>query len=69
MYKARIKLVIESEDLLMVYDGKSQYPSAMIDSDSYCHRVETGCIFTPDRESDLLNQFNNETFTQFKDQA
>ena len=41
----------------------------MIDKDSFYRRTETGYLFTPNKELELIQQFNNRTFTQFKDQA
>ena len=62
-------IVNEDKDLVMTLDGKSLYPSAMVDKDSYYPTNETGVLFTPDKETELIQQFNNRTFTQFKDQA
>ena len=58
---------IVDKDLLMAFDGKSLYPSAMVDDESYYPRIETRYLFTPDKE--FLQQLNNRTSTQFKDQA
>ena len=35
-------IVNKNKDLLMVFDGKSSYPSAMADKDSYYPRIDTG---------------------------
>ena len=51
----------------MAFDGKSLYPSAMVDKDSFYPRIETGFLFTPNRETELIQKFRNRT--QFKDQA
>ena len=53
----------------MVFDGKILYPSAMVDSGSFYPRIETGYLSTTDREKDLIQQFNNRTFAQFRDPA
>ena len=54
--------------MLRAFDEKSLYPSAMIDKDSFYPQIETGYLFTPDKE-DFRNPSNNRSFTQFKDQA
>ena len=61
--------VNRNKALLMAFDLKSLYLSANVDKDSYYHRIETGYQFTPNKELELIRQFNNRTFTQFKDQA
>ena len=53
----------------MAFDGKSLYPSAMVDNLSYYPGIETSFLFIPDKEKEFIQQLNNETFTQFKDQA
>ena len=60
---------VQKNDLLMAFDGNSLCPSAMLDSESHCPRNETGYLFIADEEKELIQQFNNRTFTQFKDQA
>ena len=46
---------------------KSLYPSASVDSESCGPRIETEYLFTPDKETELTQQFNNRTFTQSKE--
>ena len=62
-------MVDKDEGLTTAFGGKSLYPSAMVDKESYYPRIKTGDQFTPDEEKDLFQQFNNRTFTQFEDQA
>ena len=52
----------------MAFLGKILYPTAMIDKESY-PRIETGYLFTPDKEKEFFQQFITLTFTQFKYQA
>ena len=51
-------------DFLWDFDAVSLYPSAMSDPQSIYPRRETGYAFTPDMNEDLVNKFNNQTFTQ-----
>ena len=51
-------------DLLWDFDADSLYPSAMSDPESIYPRIETGYAFTPDMNEDVVNKFNNQTFTQ-----
>ena len=53
----------------MALDRKIFYPSALINIDSHYPKIETGHLFTTDKEKDLFQQFINRTFSQFKDQA
>ena len=50
--------------LLWDFDCDSLYPSAMWDKASIYPRRETGCAFTPDMNDELVEKFNNQTFTQ-----
>ena len=63
------KVFVENKDLLMVFDKKSLYPSAMVDDESYYARFEAGYIFTADKEKYFYHQIFHKTFTQFKNQA
>ena len=51
-------------DLFWDFDAVSLYPSAMSDPESIYLRIETGYAFTPDMTEDLVNKYNNQTFTQ-----
>ena len=51
-------------DLLWDFDAVSLYPSAMSDEKSIYPRIETGYAFTADMNEDLVNKFNNQTFTR-----
>ena len=54
-------------DLLWDFDAVSLYPlypSAMSDPESVCQRRETGYAYTPDMKDELVEKFNNQTFTQ-----
>ena len=62
-------IVHKDKDLIRAFDGKSSYPSAMGDKHSFYPRIETGCLFTPNQETEVIQQLNNRTFTQFKDKA
>ena len=50
--------------LLWDLDTVSLYPSAMLDEKSIYPRIEVGYAFTPDMNEDLVNEINNQTFTQ-----
>ena len=52
------------KDFLCDFDAVSLYPSAMSDPESISHRTETSYAFTTDMNEDLVNKFNNQTFTQ-----
>ena len=54
---------IELTDLLWDFDANSLYPSAMRDGKSIYPRIETGYAYTPDMNDELVNKFNNQTFT------
>ena len=51
-------------DLLWAFDCTSLYPSAMWDELSKFPKIETGYAFTPDMNDELVEKFNNQTFTQ-----
>ena len=53
----------------MPFGRKSLYPSASVNKRSCYPVFEMGYFFTPDKEQDFINHFNNRAFTQFKDQA
>ena len=50
--------------LLWAYDCNSLYPSAMWDEFSIFPKIETGYAFTPDMNNEIVEKFNNQTFTQ-----
>ena len=50
--------------LLWGFDAVSLYPSAMWDEKSIYPRIETGYAFTRDIKDELVEKFNNQTFTQ-----
>ena len=50
--------------LLWDFDAVSLYPSAMWDEKSIYPRIETGYAFTRDMNDELVEKFNNQTFTQ-----
>ena len=52
------------KDLLWVFNAVSFYPSAISDEKSIYPRTETGYAFTPDMNAELVEKFNNQTFTQ-----
>ena len=55
---------IELIHLLRDSDAVSLYPSAMWDEKSIYPRIETGYAFTRDMNNELVEKFNNQTFTQ-----
>ena len=55
---------IELIHLLWDFDAVSLYPSAMWDEKSIYPRIETGYAFTRDMNDELVEKFNNQTFTQ-----
>ena len=55
---------IEMIHLLWDFDAVSLYPSAMWDEKSIYPRIETGYAFTRDMNDELVEKFNNQTFTQ-----
>ena len=50
--------------LLWDFDAVSLYPSAMSHPKSIFPRIESGFAFTPDMNDELIEKFNNQTFTQ-----
>ena len=55
---------IELIELLWDFDAVSLYLSAMWDENSIYSRIETGYAFTRDMNDELIEKFNNQTFTQ-----
>ena len=55
---------IELIHLLWDFDAVSLYPSAMWDEKSIYPRIETGYAFTRDMNDELVEKFNNQTFTR-----
>ena len=55
---------IELIHLLWDFDAASLYPSAMWDEKSIYPRIEAGYAFTRDMNDELVEKFNNQTFTQ-----
>ena len=51
-------------DLMRDYDCVSLYPSAMWDSNSIYPKIGTGNGFAEDMNDELVERFNNQTFTQ-----
>ena len=55
---------LELNHLLWDFDAVSLYPSAMWDEKSIYPRIETGYAYTPDMNNEIVEKFNNQTFTQ-----
>ena len=55
---------MELVHLLWDFDAVSLYPSAMWDEKSIYPRIETGYAFTRDMNDELVEKFNNQTFTK-----
>ena len=55
---------IELIHLLWDFDAVSLYPSAMWDEKSIYPRIETGYAYTKDMNDELVEKFNNQTFTR-----
>ena len=55
---------IELIHLLWDFDAVSLYPSAMWDENSFYPRIEIGYAFTRDMNDELVEKFNNQTFTR-----
>ena len=51
-------------DLMWHFDCTSLYPSAMRDSKSIYPRIETGYAFKKDMNDELVEKFDNQSFTQ-----
>ena len=52
---------LNCDDLLMAFDATSLYSSAMYDENSVYPKVETGYAFTPERNDEIVSQFNTKT--------
>ena len=55
---------IELVHLLWDFDAVSLYPSAMWHEKSIYPRIETGYAYTRDMKDELVEKFDNQTFTQ-----
>ena len=55
---------IELAHLLWDFDANSLYPSAMWDENSKYPRIETGYAYTRDMNDELVEKFNNQTFSK-----
>ena len=55
---------IELIEILWDFDAVSLYPSAMWGGKSIYPRIETGYAYTKDMDDELVEKFNNQTFTQ-----
>ena len=55
---------LKIKELLWDFDCVSLYPSAMWDKNSIYPKIEIGYAFRPDMNNDLVEKFNNQTFTQ-----
>ena len=53
---------IKLDELLLEFDAVSLYPSAMWVEKSICTWIESGCTFYIDKNDELVNKFNNQTF-------
>ena len=51
-------------ELLWDFDAVSLYPSAMWDENSIYPRIETVYTFTKDMNDELVEKFDNQTFTR-----
>ena len=51
-------------DLLWDFEAVSLYPSAMSDDMSIYQRIEGGLAYTKDMNDELVEKFNNQSFTQ-----
>ena len=63
----RLHKIIKRKELIHLlwdFDAVSLYPSAMWDEKSIYPRIETGYVFTRDMNNELVEKFNNRTFTQ-----
>ena len=49
---------------MWAFDAVSVYPSAMWDEKSKFSRIETGYAYTEDMNDELLEKFNNQSFSQ-----
>ena len=55
---------IKLDELLWDFDAVSLYPSSMWDESSIYPRLETGYAYTEDVNDELVEKFDNQTFTQ-----
>ena len=55
---------LQLNDLLWDFDCTSLYPSAMWEKSSIYPKIETGYAFTADMNDELVEKFNNQTFSQ-----
>ena len=55
---------LQLNDLLWDFHCTRLYPSATWDKFSIYPKIETGYAFTPDMNDELVEKFNNQTFTQ-----
>ena len=55
---------VSLNDLLWDFDAVSLYPSAKSDEKSIYPRIETGYAYTQEMNDELVERFNNQTFTQ-----
>ena len=53
---------IKLDELLLEFDAVSLYPSAMWVEKSICTWIESDCTFYIDKNDELVNKFNNQTF-------
>ena len=60
----QLKKQIKIDGLLWDYDAVCLYPSAMWDKKSVYPKIETGCACTKSMKNDLVEKFNNQTFTR-----
>ena len=64
-YQYRKKLQkLNVNDVMMDFDAKSLYPSAMWVENSVFSKVETGFVFKPQMNKVYVEAFNNQTFNQ-----
>ena len=67
MYRKLQKLNLN--DVMMVFDATSLYPSAMWDENSVYPKIETGFAFKPHTNKTYVEAFNNQTFNQDGDES
>ena len=56
-------------DVMMDFDATSLYPSAMLDENSVCPKIESGFAFKPNMNNVYVEAFNNQTFNQDGDES
>ena len=54
------KIVDENKHLMMIFDGKSLYWSAMADDESCYPSFESSYLFSPDKEKNFFNSLTIE---------